>query len=206
MTSSLSDDLNYIRDLAEAGQSAPLLGGRFLALWGGLVTLAYIGHYIALTGQFGATPILFAIVWASFLVVGVAGQVLMVMTFPADKPGASSIGNRVEGVVWSAGGFALSAYFGAVIVKSVIQGQADPGFEWSLPLVFAVYTIGLLTSGIVANNKVLTSAGYGSLGMVALGAWFSGTAEIWLVGALAGFVTVFLPGIIMMRQEPKSVV
>ncbi|MEO0548704.1 MAG: hypothetical protein AAFZ91_02200 [Pseudomonadota bacterium] len=206
MTSSLSDDLNYIRDLAEAGQSAPLLGGRFLALWGGLVTLAYIGHYIALTGQFGATPVLFAIVWASFLVVGIFAQVLMVKTFPADKPGASSIGNRVEGVVWGAGGFALSAYFGTVIVKSVISGQPDPGFEWSLPLVFAVYSIGLLTSGVLANNRVLTIAGYGSLAMIALAAWFVGTAEIWLVGALAGFATFFVPGILMMRQEPKSVV
>ena len=37
---SLTDDLAYVRDLAEAGQKAPLLGGRFLILWGALTTLA----------------------------------------------------------------------------------------------------------------------------------------------------------------------
>lgn len=31
----LKDDLAYVRDLAEAGQQAPLLGGRFLVFWGG---------------------------------------------------------------------------------------------------------------------------------------------------------------------------
>ena len=33
--SSLTDDLSYLRDMAEAGQNAPLLGGRFLSWWAG---------------------------------------------------------------------------------------------------------------------------------------------------------------------------
>lgn len=206
MQSSLSDDLTYIRDLAESGQSAPLLGGRFLIWWGALVTLAYAGHYIGVTGQFGGADVLIPIVWISFMVLGTVGQFVMIMTFPRDKPGAASVGNRVEGTVWGAGGFALCAYFGSLIVKSLITGQADPGFEASLPFVFAVYSIGLMTSGVIAGAKVLIWAGYASLLMVALAVWFDGQAEIWLVGALAGFITVFLPGLIMVQREPKSIV
>lgn len=206
MQSSLSDDLSYIRDLAESGQSAPLLGGRFLLLWGGLLTLAYAGHYVGLTGQFGASQMLIPIVWTAFLLIGIAAQIVMIMTFPGDKPGASSVGNRVEGVVWGAGGFALSAYFGTLIVKSLLGGEAALGFDVSLTFVFAVYAIGLLTSGVIAGNKVLTLAGYGALATVAIAVWFSGTAEIWLFGAFAGFATVFVPGIIMVRDEPKSLV
>ena len=53
---SLADDLAYIHDLAEAGQRAPLLGGRFLAWWGGLTMLAYIGQYLIVTGISGLPP------------------------------------------------------------------------------------------------------------------------------------------------------
>ena len=52
----LSSDLAYVRDLAEAGQNAPLLGGRFLVMWGGLVSLAYTGHFLIATGAWPFVP------------------------------------------------------------------------------------------------------------------------------------------------------
>ncbi len=36
-----ADDIAYIRQLSESGARAPLIGGRFMAWWGLLLTIAY---------------------------------------------------------------------------------------------------------------------------------------------------------------------
>ena len=51
MTTAMQDDLAYLKDLAQAGQDAPLLGGRFMAWWGGITALAYAGHFGLVSGQ-----------------------------------------------------------------------------------------------------------------------------------------------------------
>ncbi|MEL6725929.1 MAG: hypothetical protein AAFP81_10840 [Pseudomonadota bacterium] len=201
----LQDDLAYVRDLAEAGQQAPLLGGRFLTFWGVLTSVAYFLHFSIAANLFGWPDTAYAWVWGTFIVAGGIGQGFLVSTI-RNKPGGNSVGNRSEATVWMAGGFALFAYFATLIVKSIVVGGPVPGFEASLPLVFAIYGTGLITSGIMGNVKVLTYAGYGALAMVALSIWFEGAASSWAVASLGAFLTVLVPGLLMMRQEPKSVV
>lgn len=201
----LQDDLAYVRDLAEAGQQAPLLGGRFLTFWGGITSAAYFLHFSIAADLFGWPPSAYAWVWGAFILVGFIGQVALGYSI-RNKPGGNSVGNRSEGTVWMAGGFAMFAYFGTVIVKSLITGTPAPGFEASLPLVFAVYGTGLITSGIMGNQKTLTYAGFGALAMLALAVWFDGTHLSWGVASLAAFLTMFVPGLILLRQEPQSVV
>ena len=203
--STLQDDLAYVRDLAEAGQHAPLLGGRFLAFWGSLLTVAYFLHYAISVDMFGLTDAAFGWVWGAFILIGMAGQAFLGRTLRS-KPGGNSVGNRVEGTVWMAAGFALFAYFGTLIVQSFVTGIAVAGFESSLPIVFAAYGIGLLTSGLMGGTKILTYAGYGAFGIVALATWFSGTVEIWAVASLGTLLTVLIPGLVMLRAEPKSVI
>jgi len=201
----LDDDIAYVRDLAEAGERAPLLGGRFLTFWGVLTSTAYFLHYSISAGLFGWPDIAYAWVWGTFMVIGIIGQIALGYTL-RDKPGGNSTGNRAEATVWMAGGFALFAYFGTLIVKSLTVGGPVPGFEASLPIVFAVYGTGLITSGMMAKAKPLTYAGYGALAMIALAIWFEGSEFTWGVASLGAFLTVLVPGLIMMRREPKSVI
>ncbi len=201
----LQDDLAYVRDLAEAGQHAPLLGGRFLTFWGVLTTLAYFLHFSIETQMFGWPDMAYAWVWGSFIVVGILGQSALAYTI-RNKPGGNSVGNRSEGTVWMAGGFALFAYFGTLIVKSIVAGGAAPGFEASLPIVFAIYGTCLITSGIMGNVKALTYAGFGAFAMVALAIWFDGTDFTWAVASFGAFLTVLVPGLVLMRAEPKNVI
>ncbi|MEO1304458.1 MAG: hypothetical protein AAFV37_05740 [Pseudomonadota bacterium] len=201
----LQDDLAYVRDLAEAGQQAPLLGGRFLTFWGIMTTTAYFLHFSIAAGLFGWPETAYAWVWGVFIFAGLIAQAVMVMTI-RDKPGGNSAGNRTEGTVWMAGGFALFAYFGTLIVKSFFGADTVPGFEASLPIVFAIYATGLLTTGIMGGVRVLTIAGYVALGMVAISIWFDGAVIAWGIAALGAFLTVLVPGLILLRNEPKSVV
>ena len=202
---SLHEDIAYVRDLAEAGQQAPLLGGRFLAFWGALTTMAYFLHYSIAADLFGWPDIANAWLWGGFIVIFVIAQSLLVYTI-RNKPGGNSAGNRAEATVWMAGGFALFAYFGTLIAKSFATGTPAPGFETSLPLVFAIYGTGLITSGVMANTKALTYAGAGAFAMIAAAIWFEGSTEIWAVASLGMFLTVLLPGLVLIRNEPKSVV
>ncbi len=203
--STLTEDLAYVRDLAEAGEQAPLLGGRFLTMWGALVSLAYFLHYATAANLFGWPVDAFAWIWSAFLILGIAGQAVLVRSL-RNKPGSSSVGNRSEATVWMAGGFALFAYFLALIIKSFQTGVPAPGFENSLPIVFAIYGVGLITTGIMSKTKIHTYAGFGALAMIVLAIWFDSTVENWAVASLGAFLTVFVPGLIMMRREPKSVI
>lgn len=203
--STLSEDLAYVRDLAEAGEHAPLLGGRFLTMWGALAGLAYFLHYATTANLFGWPSEAFAWIWGSFLILGIVGQALLVRSI-RNKPGGNSVGNRSEATVWMAGGFALFAYFIALIAKSFQTGVPQPGFESSLPIVFAIYGVGLITTGTMGKTKIQTYAGFGALAMIVLAIWFEGSAEIWAVASLGAVLTVFVPGLIMLRQEPKSVI
>ncbi|HIK63551.1 MAG TPA: hypothetical protein EYG02_00805, partial [Henriciella marina] len=84
MSKTASDDLAYVRSLAEAGANAPLLGGRFLVWWGGLVTAAYIGHYLIITGMLGVGLDALGIMWTGFIVLGLGGYFLLAKAFPHD--------------------------------------------------------------------------------------------------------------------------
>lgn len=202
---SLHDDLAYVRDLAEAGQQAPLLGGRFLVFWGMLTTAGYFLHFSIASGLFGWPDIAYGWVWGSFIVIGVIGQFVLARTI-RNKPGGNSVGNRAEANVWMAGGFALFAYFGTLIAKSIMVGGPVTGFETSLPIVFAIYGTGLMTSGVMSNTKPLSYAGFGAFAMIAAALWFEGTSAIWAVASLGAFLTVLLPGLVLMRNEPQSVI
>ena len=48
-----AEDIAYVRQLSESGARAPLIGGRFMAWWGLLLTIAYLLHHFALRGDMG---------------------------------------------------------------------------------------------------------------------------------------------------------
>lgn len=206
MTQSVSSDLAYLKDLAEAGKNAPLLGGRFLAWWGSLVSFAYLGHYLISQGFAGLGPSALGIMWGVFIALGLGGHFIMVRTFPASKPGAASMGNKVSQTVWMAGGMTLCSYFVGVTLKSVLQGEPSIGFVWSVPIVLGVYGLCQLTAGLLANSRALVLAGWGAIFSVGVAVIFSGSNAVWIVGAITAVLTVFLPGLILMRGEPAETV
>lgn len=205
--SNLTDDLDYLRTLAEAGETAPLLGGRFLSWWGGVMSLAYFAHYGIGSGLFGLSLNALGIMWMTTMVVAGIGYALLCVAMPANKPGAGSVGNRLEQQIWKAVGFVLFVVFAALILKAIKTGSAaNVGFDWSLPLVFALYSVALSVSGYMAQNRILQIAGYGAMVSSGVAIFMIGTAELYLAASLAVLLTVFLPGLLMLRAEPSETV
>ena len=202
----LADDLAYIRDLAEAGQKAPLLGGRFLAWWGGLTTLAYLAHYAIAGGMFGLQPYMLAFLWVGYVMMGLAGSFALQTTLSHAKPGVASTGNRVSTLVWKSAGLFLGAYFTGAFLKAVTGAGEYNAFIWSVPLVTGVYGLAQYVGGVIAGNRVLTLAGQAALVATVPAVLLVGSAGSWLVGASVAAVCVLLPGIILMRNEPSETV
>ena len=202
---SLTDDLAYVRDLAEAGQKAPLLGGRFLILWGALTTLAYLGHYAIATGMWGLSPMAFAFLWIGYVVLGMGGMFIMQAGFSARKPGAASVGNQVSRIVWQAAGYFLGAYFMGAFIAALL-GQGTAAFMWSVPMVIGLYGLAQYVSGVMAQNRILSFSGSAAMASTLPAVLLMQTPYIVLLGSAVAALCVLLPGLLLMRNEPSETV
>lgn len=197
-----AEDIAYVRRLAESGARAPLTGGRFMAWWGLCLTLAYSAHSLALNGTIGDGRTIFGMIWLSFTVIAVGGQLLLARAMPA-KAGAGSAGNRASRTVWTAGALAIgSMAIGAAIAARTGQGYQT--FDWIVPVAFTAYACALIVTGSLAGEKIALFAGFGAVAMVGL---FTSVIlhpdRYWLAaGGVAA--TVLLPGVLLMLREPKA--
>lgn len=198
---SAHEDLLYVRRLAESGAHAPLLGGRFMTWWGLLLTAAYIAHHLALRGAIGDGRSIFAIIWIGFSALGILGQLALARGMPA-KAGAGSAGNRASRTIW----MAAAAAIGSMVVGCAVaagSGAGPAAFDWIVPVAFAVYACALIVTGSLADNRVTLAAGVGAVAMVGLFTAMILLRDRYLVAAGGVALTVLLPGLLLLRAEPR---
>ena len=195
-------DIDYVRRLAESGAHAPLLGGRFMLWWGLCLTIAYVAHHLALTGAIGDGRMIFAWIWGAFSVAGVAGQLLLGRTMPA-KPGAGSAGNRASRTVWMAAAAAIASMVAGTILAAR-SGAGPATFDWIVPVAFAVYASALIVTGTLARDSITRAAGAGAVVMVGLFTAMILSEQRYLLAAAGVFLTVFLPGLLLLKSEPRG--
>ena len=202
IASPADDDIRYVRQLAESGAHAPLLGGRFMVWWGVLLTTAYVAHHLALRGVIGDGKSVFGIIWLSFSLLGILGQLVLVRTMP-DKAGAGSAGNRASISVWLAGGMAIGSMFVGTAVAA-FTGAGPATFDWIVPVAFAVYACALIVTGSLARSGITQAAGAGAILLVGLYTAMILTPDRYLLAAAGVFLTVFLPGLLLLKSEPRG--
>ncbi len=195
------DDIRYVRQLAESGAHAPLLGGRFMAWWGILLTGAYVAHHLALRGTIGDGKSIFAMIWLGFSLLGVAGQFVLLRGM-SDKAGAGSAGNRASRSVGLAGAMAIGSMFAGTAVAAA-TGAGPATFDWIVPVAFAVYACALVVTGSLGRNRVTVAAGAGAVAMVGLFAALILSPDRYLLAAAGVFLTVLVPGLLLLKAEPR---
>lgn len=196
------DDLAYVRQVAESGARAPLLGGRFMAWWGLLVAAAWTLQHFALAGTIGDGRTIFGIIWGSFAVVGGAGQFVLGRTMP-EKSGSGSAGNRASRSAWVAAAAAIVA----VVIGAAVAAQTGAGpatFDWSVPVAFSVYACALIVTGALAGDRTVIAAGAGAIAMAGIFTAFILSPERYLIAAAGVALTVMLPGLLLLRAEPRA--
>ena len=112
--SALASELAYVRSLAEEGRDAPLIGGVYYVLWGGLMGAAALVAFFILTGTLSLGPAGPFIPW---VVAGLCGWGLS-MTLgrrAGGKPGSLSLGNRTSSATWFAVGVFMTLFWLALV-------------------------------------------------------------------------------------------
>jgi len=200
-----TDDIAYIRHLSESGAKAPLIGGRFMAWWGFLLVAAYLGQHLAVTGRLGTNTVVFGIIWGGFGLVGAVGQAFLSRSIEG-KPGQGSAGNLAMRSVWAAGVWSIMA----MVVGSALISRGQPlsfgphAWDFIVPVAFTAYACALGVTGALAGNRVLKLAAAGAVVTVGLFTALIMQPDRYLVVMGACALTVMIPGLLLVRAEPKG--
>lgn len=203
-TSTVQDDIAFMRSLAESGRNSPLLSGPIMVAAGLIFGTATLVHWAIATGLIQTTPWAIMGVWlASAAVFTVTLSVLIRRM--ASQPGYSSSGNKAVGAAWSGIGFSIFAFWAALMAAGFATGNWDA--MNAMPIVVAaVYGAAWFVAGEVARSgwmkgvAILSYAGAVLLGL------FWGSANALLVYAGLLIAVTFIPGLVLMRQEGRSAV
>ena len=201
----LRSDLDYLRTLAEEGARAPQIGGRYYVLWGGAMGVAALLHYGVISGLLPIGNEYLWTFWAGAAVIAALGMVVFGRQMAA-KPGAGSLGNRLDETFWSVGGPAMGLFTAALFVSVFAFGQPYTLFNLIPVFAFFVYGIGYLLIGQLTRNGLYRAMGFAALAFATLIGCLISFNEIYLAIGFGFFAVVMGPGLMLMRQEPKSVV
>ncbi|MEQ8406425.1 MAG: hypothetical protein RKE49_15115 [Oceanicaulis sp.] len=195
-------DLAYVRAMTERAARAPLLGGRYLVFWGGLLTLAYGAHYLVRSGFAGA-PGFIPFIWIAFGVIGAAGMAILSIGMKR-KPGQSAVGNRVEREVWRGAGLGIFFFVAGVVAAVAFKSGSYLLFDLIAAVALALYGAAFLATAAASGEGWMRAPAWLSFVAAAIVPLLAGTAVLYLW--LAGVVVLVgvLPGLRLLRAEPPA--
>lgn len=205
----LASELAYVRALAEEGRDAPLIGGFYYLLWGGLMGGAALISYLIAAGvvSFGRFGIFGA--WIAAGLIGWAASFLSGRRTGA-KPGALTIGNRTAQAVWFSVEIFMTVFWVAMIVAhdNFIALGVPHYFLFSMmfPVAFGVYGVAFYAGAVAARLDWLKGFAFLSWVFSIVSLFFAGSAYQFLLGAAGSFLCAALPGLLLMRNEPSEIV
>ena len=207
MSSKFADDIDYLKDLAESGEQAPSLSGRFALLWFALTAIALMLHWSVLRGFIpGMTEQWVGLIWITYGVLGGVGSYLIGRSI-SDLPGQSSAGNRVDRHTWQVSGIGIFTFvIGIIIAVSTRDTVSTLLFDMIMPAAFLTYAVSYagtaaFTKGISRWVPVIMSLVFVIASLV-----FVGTPEVYLVSAVGVVAVWSVGGYRQLREEPKPVV
>ena len=77
---------------------------------------------------------------------------------------------------------------------------------WSVPMVIGLYGLAQFVSGEMAQNRVLSISGTAAIASTVPAVLLMNTPYIVLLGSAVAAICVFLPGMLLMRNEPSETV
>jgi hypothetical protein len=206
VSQSSPDDLAYLRHLSESGAKAPLIGGRFMAWWGFLLVIAYIAQNYAVQGMIGDGNFIFGIIWGSFGIVGMIGNAVLARSIEG-KPGQGSAGNLAMRSVWAAGAWSIGAMVVGTACLSINRQPLAFGpqpWDFIVPVAFTSYACAMGVTGTLAGSRLLKIAAAGAVIFVGLFTALIREPDRYLIVAAAAALIVMLPGLLLVRAEPKG--
>ena len=207
----LTDDLAFVRSLAEEGQSLPLRGGRFFVLWGVFVAVSALIHWAVVIRLLLVPYWIIPVTWFGLgMIAGVCSSVLARQLKKSKT--VSSIGNQVEQSVWQVAGLFFAIFAVGLFMISVLRigpgatvwPQAGGAFSLFPPVGFGVYAIAIAASARAARQPQLNIVVAASFFFLLVTLVLAGSASQLLVNALGAVMVLIIPGLIQIRNEQKT--
>jgi len=197
-TESLMADLEQASRIAREGENTPLLGGPIGLMWGILIALVFSIQYMILARILAFPGYSLAILWVSFAVIGGLG-VFLLGRQADQKPGAQSVGNRVETYIWTMFAGMMGSLAAGIILSQLLS---DGTYHlWDIMIIFGFAGQGM-AYGVIAKISKLSWIHLASLAAFVFSAVCFvayGQIHIYLVGAIGTVFTVILPSLKTMK-------
>ena len=204
MSDKIAEDLAYLRDIAEAGEEAPSLSGRYTVMWSGLLTIALLIHFVVASGYIpGFSLKWIGLVWMVFSVLGWAGSFLISRSLQG-RPGQSAAKNKVDRHTWRITGIGILLFAVSIAVVVFLRGSVSPVlFDVIIPTSFLAYAVTYSGTAAFSKAKSKWVPVILSLVMSVCTMMLIGIPAMYLVAALGVVAVMFLPGLAVLRNEPK---
>lgn len=190
----LTQDIAFIRAMAESGRDRPMAGGSILFACGLIFGLgSLIVWYLAAIQGMGGW--MYSAVWGLTAVVFFITLPILLKRLPRSG-GANQI---AVGEAWSClGGGVFVMALSLALLSARLQ---SPILMLAMPsILLAVYGGCWLLSAILLRQGWMKLVAFGSFAMALVNAWFAAGDAIWLIYGLSLLALLALPGAVMMRQ------
>jgi hypothetical protein len=196
-----NDDLSFLRNLAEAGQDAPLTMGPYLIAGGGWFGLASL--VIGLT-QIGAIPSgANAVLWQPMLIAFVGFAVTLFLLIRRERGRVQNTTNNTLGAAWSAVGWGIFFFFVAIFIVAARTGEGYLLNSISL-VVLTLYAVAWKLSAAVSRKPWMNGIVFLTIVSLLTVAASIGSMFSWLAYAAALLLSAVLPGFYLVSLARKQ--
>jgi hypothetical protein len=197
-------NLSYLKTVAEQGANAPLLGGRIGLMWTALLVPTLSIHGLSAMGKIGMPESRIGLLWLAFGFIG--GILSAILSRNLDeKPGAGSLGNRVEAIVWPVQAVLIFGFAISIVIGSAVNDVPVLLFNTIMPFAFALSAVSLVLLGRLTEQGYLMTAGIASALFMVVTTIFVANPLVYIIAAIGVVFTGVVPNIIQMRKEPANV-
>lgn len=197
-----NDDLSFLRNLAEAGQDAPLTMGPYLIAGGGWFGLASLVIGLA---QLRAIPgDVNAVLWQAMLIAVVGFAVTLFMLLRRERGRVQNTTNNTLGAAWSAVGWGIFLF--VIAISLVVARTGEEYLLNSISLVvLTLYAMAWKLSAEVSRKSWMNAIVGLTVVSLLIVAASIGSMFSWLAYAAALILSAVLPGFYLVRlaREPQ---
>ena len=195
----IRDDIAFMRELAEQGRNAPLVGGSVLLVSGLSFGSASLAVWAVLTWKLSHSDWAIPGVWLASMAIFMAylfGSKVM-----RDRSGGAS---KAIGMAWSGAGLAIF-FAGLSLVVMAVHGKDPYVAAAFMPFILTIYGSAWFLAAALSRARWLYLVAFAAFGMALVVGWFASEgAALYLVYALSLYLLAAVPGGILAGQAAKA--
>jgi len=199
-THTAEENLAFLRQLAHAGQEAPLMAGPYLIAGGAWFGAASIVQWPLLRNLLGLS---FGQATLAWLVAAAGFAIHLALLIRRDRHKVENSANRVVNAAWMGVGLGIFAFWLGVAAMAWQRSDAFVMNTISLQ-VLTVYGIAWIIAGAATGQGWMKANAFFALLTVPVLGMFVGTGHEYLIYAIALVLTAIVPGVRLSRLAQQD--